>query len=454
MKSNYLDEKLNKIAYFVLRLIVRLFGTRLIFRQKVIDDISKISSIYNDDSKVIKYYVNKIKNLIKILLIGLIICFIALVIGLKDNFISSTINRNTYGKGTKVLNYTVKLPTWDKSKNIQIKVDEQNYTKQEFNKILKTNKSQFIKKLLNKNKSLNNIKNNLCLNSKYLNYPFKVSYYVPKNNYISKDGQITSCNIPKDGYSLKIECVITYGIYRENFKLNLKLFPGKTINNDLIYKDIENEIKKTNKSTITSSKLILPDEINNEKISWGKSKSNKSLAIIIFTLLIMICCYLYMDKSLHNKAVNRDQELLYEYPNFISKFNLLIGAGLSIRKVWDKISQDSRHSDNVLYKEINYTNNEIKSGISEKQAYEHFASRCKSRQYNKFVTLLIQNMEKGSKGMIDVLELEAVEAYKNQKNLAKLKGEQASTKLLAPMGLMLLTVLIIVIIPAFMQMSV
>ena len=51
-----------------------------------------------------------------------------------------------------------------------------------------------------------------------------------------------------------------------------------------------------------------------------------------------------------------------------------------------------------------------------------------------------------------MLRLEAVQAFEERKATAKRLGEEAGTKLLLPMFLMLAIVLVIVIVPAFFSM--
>ena len=65
--------------------------------------------------------------------------------------------------------------------------------------------------------------------------------------------------------------------------------------------------------------------------------------------------------------------------------------------------------------------------------------------------LLSQNLRKGTKGLTQMLRMEAIQAFEERKARAKRLGEEAGTKLLAPMFLMLAVVLVIVIVPAFLS---
>ena len=58
---------------------------------------------------------------------------------------------------------------------------------------------------------------------------------------------------------------------------------------------------------------------------------------------------------------------------------------------------------------------------------------------------------KGVKGIYEQLEQEAEDSFRERKQQAKKLGEEASTKLLVPMILMLGIVMAIVIVPAFLK---
>ena len=65
--------------------------------------------------------------------------------------------------------------------------------------------------------------------------------------------------------------------------------------------------------------------------------------------------------------------------------------------------------------------------------------------------MLTQNLRKGSKGLSELLRAEADQAFEERKATAKKRGEEAGTKLLLPMFMMLSMVLLIVIVPAFLS---
>lgn len=88
------------------------------------------------------------------------------------------------------------------------------------------------------------------------------------------------------------------------------------------------------------------------------------------------------------------------------------------------------------------------------ECYEAFGRRCESPVYRKFGMLLSQNLRKGTKGLTNLLQREAQEAFEERKNMAKKLGEEAGTKLMIPLFLMLAVVFVIVTVPAFLTIQI
>lgn len=65
-----------------------------------------------------------------------------------------------------------------------------------------------------------------------------------------------------------------------------------------------------------------------------------------------------------------------------------------------------------------------------------------------------QNLRKGTKGLVQLLRIDALQAFEERKTRARRLGEEAGTKLLLPMFLMLSVVLVIVVVPAFLSMQI
>ena len=145
-----------------------------------------------------------------------------------------------------------------------------------------------------------------------------------------------------------------------------------------------------------------------------------------------------------------------DYPGLVMKFTLLVQAGMTVRKAFQKIAADYKRERKTGNQELPMKKSvqsccEMESGVSESEAYRRFGERCGQAKYKTLATLLIQNLQKGSSQMADMLERESVEAWEERKRKARVLGEAAATKLLFPMMLMLVVVMAIVMIPAFLS---
>ena len=172
----------------------------------------------------------------------------------------------------------------------------------------------------------------------------------------------------------------------------------------------------------------------------------------VFALGLVMMLYFLPDYELNRKILERRRQIQMEFPDFINKITLLISAGMTVPRAWEKVARDHKKSS-PLYLELNRSVIEIEAGKSLFRAYEDFARRCRTPEINKFVTVILQNMRKGNDELITVLSVQAAESWEIRKHAARRLGEEASTKLLFPLILMFIAILIIVATPAVLAMK-
>jgi len=158
------------------------------------------------------------------------------------------------------------------------------------------------------------------------------------------------------------------------------------------------------------------------------------------------------DKELRKRIMDRRKSIQIDFPDFLNKLTLLINAGMTVSKAWEKIVADSKQKG-ALYEELAAAISDIRAGKSEYRAYEDFAKRCRTPEITRAVSTILQNLRKGNSELVSVLRVYANECWQMRKNTAKKLGEEASTRMLAPMMLMLVAILIIVAAPAAILLS-
>lgn len=182
--------------------------------------------------------------------------------------------------------------------------------------------------------------------------------------------------------------------------------------------------------------------------------ANGSLNIFMIILgpAAAVGVYFYADSLQDELFKKRSKQIKYDFPEFLTKLVLLINAGLPLERAWGMILDDTKDSTSPLIQELSRTYRDMKSNIPRVKCLNDLSRRCKVKEISKFTSIVLQNLNKGSSDMVNMLQRLSDECWDERKNSAKQKGEEASTKLLFPMMLMLITVFMIVLVPAMMQM--
>ena len=154
----------------------------------------------------------------------------------------------------------------------------------------------------------------------------------------------------------------------------------------------------------------------------------------------------------------RKHQLLLDYSEVLSRLIIFLGAGMSIRTAWDKIAfdyqklmDDGRQKPRYAYQEMYETSCQMRGGVPEGKAFMEFGRRIGLQQYMKLGSLLEQNRKNGSKNLRDTLKVEMAEAFEQRKHQARRLGEEAGTKLLLPLFMMLSIVMVMIAVPALME---
>ena len=183
---------------------------------------------------------------------------------------------------------------------------------------------------------------------------------------------------------------------------------------------------------------------------------NKDLSLAYKVDLIGLAAFaglpFLMDYSLDSKLKERERDLLLQFPNFGSKLVLLLGAGMTVPRSIRKIVAENKE-DTVLMRELTEMLRNIEAGAAETAAYEEFARRCHVKEINRFISVLVQSMQKGGQETALTLSLQVQECWNARKDMAKILGQQASTKLVFPLMLMMLSILFMVGGPAVIMFS-
>ena len=207
-----------------------------------------------------------------------------------------------------------------------------------------------------------------------------------------------------------------------------------------------------------SKYLKLPEKAGGIALKWKEKKQHLVLKILFFEILILVLLTLTAAERKRTEEKNRKDQMLLDYSEIVSKLLILLGSGMSLEQAWNRISaqyHDKRQKKEIpkraIYEEMVITNYEIMDGESVKRAYQKFAERVDVGSYQRLIRILLQNLQTGSRGLCQLLEQEAESALEEKKALARKLGEEAGTRMLMPLMLMLGIVIAIIMVPAMMS---
>ena len=367
------------------------------------------------------------------------------------------LERNDYGSGKTTQKLKVKIG--ELKKEIDVQVSERGYSNEVLNSIFEKAAETLPDLIKNENDTLEEVRSDLHLISEIPDTGIKVNWELDHYDVIDIQGHLIEKNLTEEGTLVKLTAILKYEKEESVEEFYVRVFPPKLNRQDSLFKQLEEQLEEADEETRTESYLPLPSKVGQQKVSWSYTTQTRAFGILLLGIVsaIMICISESQRKKESSK--NRIQQMKLDYPQIINKFGLYISAGMTVRKAWFQIVYDYKKNlsftgERAAYEEMLYIMHKIQTGCPEGDCYEEFGTRCQIPAYRKFGTLLSQNLRKGSKGLTTLLNQESEEAFEERKKLARQLGEEAGTKLIIPLFMMLSVVFIIVTVPAFFSIQI
>ncbi len=325
---------------------------------------------------------------------------------------------------------------------------------------------ELLNKMLKDNISVDYITGNLFMPDTLADGLISVSMYSSDYSVIDYDGTVHNEMFENnESKTVTITYIMRYEEYDRQGVIELTVREISAVDENIQKenaKDMSGVIQKVVDNTVNNNtndeNAELPGNIGGKNVhyKYAKEKTEWFIYVVLIAAIIVLVLYRRKMQSVKQQK-QRIKELQYDYSELIAKLTLLLGAGMTIRKAWGKMVEDYMKKREAggevktVYEEMYITDCNIRAGISEYEAYEEFGHRCNTREYLKLASLLQTNLKRGTNRLRELLYQESYGAFEQRKNLAKQKGEEATTRLLIPMVMMLLVVMVIIMVPAVMN---
>lgn len=302
------------------------------------------------------------------------------------------------------------------------------------------------------NQDLDNVTNALVFPTKLEQTNAKIRWSSTQEHIVTKEGVVYREKIDTPTV-IEVYAEISIGEEKQEVCYEITLLPYEEESIQRKMSDVKEWLLILEEQTRTETNLEFPSEIGGVKIL----RDTETNTIYIWLVLIPITGALLVfgkKKEKEKEEKLREQKLLAEYPNLVTKLTMYIGAGMSIRNAWERIAKEYdglRKEDNELAESICFSVGELRVGKGENIVLEAFGEKIGLRPYKRMVSILVGQSRTGGGELKEALKQEVQEAWEVHKEQVHYLGEEAETKLIFPMIGMMVIVFCIVLIPAFLS---
>lgn len=346
----------------------------------------------------------------------------------------------------------------DRTEKVALTIQPRSYTQKELEELFEQMGPELEQQILGNNAAADQVRSALCFLEQVEGYPFTLEYEERPYELIGADGKILNEHLTEAGEAVQIGIRVSWEGFSRVYQMQLRILPPLYSEAQRMQKALEESLLQEEANTREQESVILPDKWGDSDVLWKEQSTDNGVLLLLFGALCIPLLWMSAKQKVEKEVKNREKALCAAYPDFVSRLTLLLGAGMTLRAAVYRMVQEERKREqknkkeqtrNYMYEELQILCNEMEAGVPEGQAYLSFGNRCGQQQYRRLVTLLNQNLKKGSKNLIAQLEYETHQALADKRAQAKQWGEEAGSKLLLPMTIMLLIVMIMIIVPAF-----
>ncbi len=402
------------------------------------------------------------KQIVKVIIIGIAFIVLAAVMESANKELSdeNQIQRNEPGESSKEVSLILNGAGF-KDYPYQLEISEEKLTASQAKSCFEEAEQEIGESFYQGEGGLNHVSERVSIQEAYAQNMVKADWMFSEN-LIMDDGTIDEDRLKEyddrqDGILTTATVSLSCQDYEEEYQFSFIVFPKALTEEEALLKQIDENLADQMEKAGEQA-IVLPEKLGDKTIVWQEANEHLVLKTIIFELAIAVL-YCAARRERQREALRqRKKSMELEYSEIVSKMAILLGSGMSIKQAWSKISarylikrEKNQGLNMPVYEEMLVTEREIDDGNSERAAYQNFAERVNIMCYNRLMRLLISSLERGSRQICDSLQQESEEAFEERKAVAKKMGEEASTRMLAPMMIMMMIVIAIVIVPALLS---
>lgn len=367
------------------------------------------------------------------------------------------LQRNEAGQGERTEQLYLYAENLLEAYSYDIEVQERLLKETEAKEVLEKAQLELEQVIMGENSSLDEIDTDITIPKTLQNGQVTVNCTFEPYEWIEADGTVL-WNQLEENTLIKVVAQLECQELKADHEFFIQLVPRELEKEQEILAGIEKHLAAANPQ---EAYLELPREMEGVTLHWSKEEVGLHVKLLVLGITVIVAWYVYEKEKEEQQQKRKARMLKLDYPDIVSRLSLLSGAGMTMSTAWAKLAKEYQENRKKGitemrpgYEEMLKAWYEMQDGISEIKAYENFGNRCNQPQYRKFASILMQNVRKGTKGLQQLLDAEAAEAFLERKAYARQIGEETGTRLLLPMGIMLVLVFVILLMPAMLTLNI
>ncbi len=370
---------------------------------------------------------------------------------------SGRLKRRAPGEGELNTEAYVYLPQQDTEYAVELSIPERKYRREEELALLAAAIEEIQETFCRENVSLEEIVHSPDVREHYQDGAVAAEWSFSERRLISAEGVLDEKAVKqkvKKRQEVKASVLLSCGESEKEYAFLFWIVPGKKSRREELLLEIEEQIAGQEE---TQETVTLPEQIGGRELVWRERPAVRPEELLGLGVLVAAAVFYAGREQKEREDEKRKRSLLLSYPEFVGKLSLMLGAGMGISGALRKMDQLylQRQKEGAekeeAYEALHRMICEMENGMGELRAYQAFSEDCGLQPYRKLTALLTAGQRVGSQRLLEQLNEEADRVFLERKNAARRLGEEAGTKLLAPMMMMLLIVMGIVMIPAFLS---
>ena len=399
----------------------------------------------------------------KLILLVLVVVIGGIALGIYDHYVSAKGFSGVIERPSSKQEETYLLEReGEEEEKISLSVSPQALTEKQATARLDEAEKEIDGTVMGNNASLDHVSKALSLRKTYVQGSVSAMWSFSESSIIAADGSLIYGNLEKVSpltmyATAKLSCAGQERAY--TFPMVVVMPDADSAEGFTYY--LKQALAKADEENPTAETITLPEEIGNVALHWSKEPDNRGMLIAALGLAAGVGIVVGRREEDIRKEKKRQRELTDDYPAIVSALSLYVSAGITPRAAFKRIFAGYRNQlerqkgpPRPGYEAIGVVVRKMEDGVGEEETYSELGRLTGNDSYGKLAMMLSKNVKRGQTNMAAILEKEEQEAFAERKIRARTLGEEASTKLLLPMMMLLGVVMVVMIAPAMLTLRI